>query len=158
MIKNDLNIGSIYDYLAYCTENNCRFKLVIVITDKQIIYSTKKSDQDDHWNMIVDINKEIYPERGYDDYNISNDLVIFTSLGDDLEISIPDKVSENQFNAVKDIARQVNHFEYNYDRYLFMPYNPGEMVALCKERMTNDLPKDDDEVIVGIKLLDNKQK
>ena len=158
MIKNELNIGSIYDYLVYCTEHNCQYKLVIVVTDKQIIYSTKKHDQDDHWNMIVDINKEIYPERGYDEYKVANTPIVFTSLGTDLEISIPDKVSENQLNAVIDIVRQVNHFEYNYDRYLFMPYDPGEMVALCKERKTSDLPKDDDEEIVGIKLFENKQK
>ena len=62
--------------------------------------------------MIVDINKLIYPERNYNENIISEDNFIFTSYGNDLEVKIPSKVSNNQLNEVKNILRQLRKFEY----------------------------------------------
>lgn len=154
---NELNVNSFYDYLVYSLDHVNEYKLVIVITNKQVIMSTKKRNNDDHWNMIVDINKMIYPNREYNEDKISNDTFIITSLGNDLEIEIPDKVGEKQLQEVKNILRQVRQFEYEYDTYLYMPYNTNEIIDESNRKLSEEIENDEDEVIIG-NTINNKTR
>lgn len=145
---NELNVNSIYDYLVYSLTHLGEYKLVIVVTNKQTIISTKKRENDDHWNMIVDIAKMIYPNKENVENGLLEDNFVFTSLGNDIEIEIPEVVGENQLIEVKNILRQVKQFENEYDTYLFMPCTSFEIIHESNKKLKED-KEDQEEMIIG---------
>ena len=154
MEESKLNIESFYDYLVYCKEHNENNKLVIIITNNQTVYNVKDSNAD-YWEMIVDINKKIFPDRNYNDYKISNDTIIVTSIGNDLEVEIPKKVSENQYHSVKEILKQGKQFEEENNTSLYMPFRYHEIISICLDRA--EIKNDDiDEVILNCKCKKKK--
>jgi hypothetical protein len=155
---NELNVNSIYDYLVYSKTHKEVYKLVIIISNKQVVIGTRKRNMDDHWDMIVKMNKMMYPDRKYNDVTISNDTFIFTSLGNDLEVEIPEKVSERQLEEVKNILRQVKQFEFEYDTYLYMPYESHDIVNESIEKLTDNISSDIDEVIIGKEIVEGKNR
>ncbi len=155
---NELNVNSIYDYLVYSKTHKEVYKLVIIISNKQVVIGTRKRNMDDHWEMIVNMNKMMYPDRKYNDVTISNDTFIFTSLGNDLEVAIPEKVSERQLEEVKNILRQVKQFEFEYDTYLYMPYESDDIVNESIEKLTDNISSDIDEVIIGKEIVEGKNR
>lgn len=145
---NELNVNSLYDYLVYSLSHLGEYKFVTVVTDKQVVVSTKKRDSDDHWNMITDIAKMIYPNKETAENDLLNDSFVFTSLGNDLEVEIPEKVSEEQLNEVKNILRQIKQFEYEYDTFIFMPSDTYEIVFESNKKLT-DNKEEVEESIIG---------
>lgn len=158
MITNELNIGSVYDYFVYSRTHKEVYKLVVIITNKQVVISTDKGLRNDHWNMIASINKEIFPNRKYDEFNVSNDNIVITSSGSDLEVTIPDEVSEDQIQELKNILRQVKQFEYDYDYYLFIIGSPEEFLETAINNKKEKDSLDDDEEIIGTVIKSKKNK
>ena len=152
MDNNELNVNSLYDYLICEHNRNHEYKLVIIITNKQVVLSTSKRNKDDHWDRAIDIVKLMYPERESVDDVVSNGIIVFTSIGNDLEVDIPQQISETQLQEVKNILRQVRQYEYEYDSFLFMPYDSREIIDMSNSRLSDNTPDDDDEVIIGTKL------
>lgn len=143
---------NLYDYLVYCNGERSDYKLVEVITRQQSVMEIKEKKDFDHWDILREIHKKIYPSREVDDSNMFSDSIVLFSEGNDLTISIPNEVNNEQFYMLKYNLRNARAFEYDYDRFLFMPYDSRELIEDAKKKVKEDLSLDEDEVIIGTQL------
>ncbi len=103
-----LNI-SISDYLDLYYKHHQRKKLVLFITKKQTAYIV--GNQIDHWGKMVILSQQIFPKRNYNHDRYYEGAITIFSLGNDLEIYIPEKIDYIQYLCLAELLKDIGKYE-----------------------------------------------
>ena len=153
----DFENVELFDYLCFCNGNISNYKLACVVTDKQRIIRVDEKSKSDHWDIVEDIYKEVFPGEDVEVDNLFDGAILMFSNGNDLLVDLPEKVSEQQLDCLLDLLRQARNFEEESGNYLYMTYNSRELVDMARQSLSSDKKEKPNEIIIGKELVKKKK-
>ena len=138
-----LNV-SISDYFDLYYKHHQRKKLVLFITKKQMAYMV--GNQIDHWGKTAILSQQLFPERNYDYDRYYEGAISIYSVGNDIEINLPDAIDKTQYECLVELINEIE--KYEKENNIKIEYF-GDKEELLNEARSKIKPtiEDDEEII-----------
>ncbi len=146
---SDFKYVDFLDYLCYASNRPQEHILAGVITDKQCVVDVKPKKEYDHWNIIEEIHKKVYPNETVEQANLFEDAIVLFSGGNDLIVSLPNEVTMPQLECFLSFLRQARMFEQEIGGLLHTVYLYNELAVMAKDKLVDKRENEKDEVIIG---------
>ena len=145
----DFKYVDFLDYLVYCCDKPGEYKLVGVITDKQTAVEVRRKTNHDHWDIVEEIHKKIYPQETVEKEKLFPDAIVMFSDGNDFIVDLPKEVSLPQLEAFFEFLKQVRTFEQDIGGTIHMLDSITGLADDAHARLNKDKKPGPDEVIIG---------
>ena len=145
----DFKYADFLDYLVYCYDKPGEYKLVGVITDKQTAVEVRRKTNHDHWDIVEEIHKKIYPQETVEKEKLFPDAIVMFSDGNDFIVDLPKEVSLPQLETFLDYLRQIRTFEQEIGGTIHMIDAPANLAVEAKKRLVENKRQGVEEVIIG---------
>ncbi len=149
---NNFTTMSMRDYLEFSFVEGYKYGLVGFITPKQRIFNVANRRINDETIMEDDLGREIY-EVDYPTPMINGECIRLYSCGKNLSVEFPDEITQEQFECLQDVLRDIRSFEFDFDRIVYMPRNSRELVEVASNLITQEERVYEPEKIIGVPLL-----
>ena len=142
--KRVLNF-SVSDYFDLFYKYHDRKKLVAFITPKQVAYMI--GTYYDHWEKTTLLSQQLFPYRNYDHNNLYEGAISMYSVGDDLEIYMPDVIDKIQYQCLRELINEIDEYEKNNDVNIdHSVFDRNGILEEAKSKLRN-IKEEDEEII-----------
>ena len=145
----DFKYVDLLDYLVYCYNKPGEYKLAGVITDRQTVVDVRRKIDYDHWDIVEEIHKKVYPQESVEQEKIFPDAIVMFSDGNDFIVDLPNEVSLPQLETFFEFLKQVRTFEQEVGGTIHMLDSISGLADNAHARLNKDKKSRLDEVIIG---------